>query len=47
MCFSHEIPFVDLHIVSVSRELKQTEGFFEKGVRAYLRENRGGISAKL
>lgn len=32
----HEIPFVDLHIVSVSRELKNREGFYEKGIRAYL-----------
>lgn len=31
-----EIPFVDLHIVSVSRYLKNQEGQFEKGVRAYL-----------
>lgn len=32
----HEIPFADLHIVSVSRELKNQEGFYEKGIRAYL-----------
>ncbi|MEH7379348.1 universal stress protein [Bacillus sp. JJ1533] len=31
-----EIPFVDLHIISVARFLKNTEGQFEKGVRAYL-----------
>ncbi|MFT8321340.1 MAG: universal stress protein [Bacillus sp. (in: firmicutes)] len=32
-----EIPFVDLHIISVSRYLKNNpEGQFEKGVRAYL-----------
>ncbi|MEH7235644.1 universal stress protein [Bacillus sp. JJ1562] len=31
-----EIPFVDLHIISVARYLKNTEGQFEKGVRAYL-----------
>jgi two-component system, OmpR family, sensor histidine kinase KdpD len=31
-----EIPFVDLHIISVSRYLKEQEGQFEKGVRAYL-----------
>ncbi|CEG26943.1 universal stress protein [Bacillus sp. B-jedd] len=31
-----EIPFVDLHIVSVPRYLKEAEGFFEKGIRAYL-----------
>ncbi|GIQ69103.1 hypothetical protein XYCOK13_19270 [Xylanibacillus composti] len=32
----HEIPFIDLHIVSVSRELKNQDGFYEKGIRAYL-----------
>ncbi len=32
----HEIPFVDLHIISVSRSLRGYEGHFEKGVRAYL-----------
>src|SRR5690606_38947263 len=32
----HEIPFVDLHIVSVARELKDQEGYYDKGVRAYL-----------
>ncbi|MBY0122058.1 universal stress protein [Bacillus sp. S/N-304-OC-R1] len=31
-----EIPFVDLHIVSVSRSLRDQEGLFDKGVRAYL-----------
>lgn len=31
-----EIPFVDLHIISVARFLKNTEGHFDKGVRAYL-----------
>lgn len=31
-----EVPFVDLHIISVSRSLKDEEGHFEKGVRAYL-----------
>jgi len=29
-----EIPFVDLHIVSVARALQDAEGFFEKGIRA-------------
>lgn len=38
----HEIPFVDLHIVSISRELKNKTGFFEKGVRAYLVEDGDG-----
>ncbi|ARD48048.1 histidine kinase [Sporosarcina sp. P37] len=32
-----EIPFVDFHVVSVDRAIKsETEGSFEKGVRAYL-----------
>ncbi len=32
-----EIPFVDLHIVSVSRDLENhSDGYFEKGTRAYL-----------
>ncbi|MEC2075546.1 universal stress protein [Metabacillus fastidiosus] len=31
-----EIPFVDLHIISVSRYLKNQDGHFEKGIRAYL-----------
>ena len=31
-----EIPFVDLHIISVSRSVRDQEGQFEKGVRAYL-----------
>ncbi len=31
-----EIPFVDLHIISVSRYLKDDEGQYEPGVRAYL-----------
>jgi len=31
-----EIPFVDLHIISVSRSVQNQEGQFEKGVRAYL-----------
>lgn len=38
----NEIPFVDLHIVSVSRELKNQEGFFEKGIRAYLLKDQEG-----
>lgn len=32
----HEIPFVDLHIISVSRYIKDEEGLFEQGIRAYL-----------
>jgi len=31
-----EIPFVDLHIISVARSVSNQEGQFEKGVRAYL-----------
>ncbi|ARK31347.1 universal stress protein [Halalkalibacter krulwichiae] len=32
-----EIPFIDIHVVSVARSLKEDhEGHFEKGVRAYL-----------
>jgi len=38
----NEIPFVDLHIVSVSRDLKNQEGFFEKGIRAYLTKSESG-----
>jgi len=38
-----EIPFVDLHIISVSRELKNQEGYFERGIRAYLRKENGGL----
>lgn len=32
----HEIPFIDLHIISVPRHLKNEEGHFDKGIRAYL-----------
>ncbi len=32
----HDIPFVDLHIISVSRYIRNDEGLYEKGVRAYL-----------
>lgn len=31
-----EIPFVDLHIVSVSRYIQDEEGIYDKGIRAYL-----------
>src|SRR5690606_27910864 len=31
-----EIPFVDLHIVSVARFLKNPDKNYEKGIRAYL-----------
>lgn len=31
-----EIPFIDLHIVSVPRRLEDNKGSFERGVRAYL-----------
>lgn len=38
----HEIPFVDIHIVSVSRDLNHEEGFYEKGIRAYLHQDEEG-----
>lgn len=31
-----DIPFVDLHIVSVARYIRDEEGIYEEGVRAYL-----------
>ncbi|CAM4245526.1 universal stress protein [Paenibacillus phoenicis] len=31
-----EIPFVDLHLISVARYIPDEEGIYEKGVRAYL-----------
>lgn len=31
-----EIPFVDLHIVSVARYIKDEEGNYQEGIRAYL-----------
>ncbi len=37
-----ELPFVDLHIVSVPRHLEHREGYFEKGVRAYLVQDQKG-----
>lgn len=37
-----EIPFVDLHIISVARFLKNPEGQYEKGVRAYLVKEQSG-----
>ncbi|MCB5236490.1 universal stress protein [Niallia circulans] len=37
-----EIPFVDLHIISVARFLKNLEGQYEKGVRAYLVKEQNG-----
>ncbi len=38
-----EIPFVDLHIVSVPRELKDQAGHYERGIRAYLRQEEEGL----
>lgn len=38
----NETPFVDLHIISVSRELENQDGFFEKGIRAYLKKDSEG-----
>jgi two-component system, OmpR family, sensor histidine kinase KdpD len=32
----HEIPFVDLHIISVTRYIRDENGQFQRGVRAYL-----------
>jgi len=31
-----DVPFVDLHIVSVARYIRDEEGIYEKGIRAYL-----------
>lgn len=31
-----DVPFVDLHIISVARSIRDEEGIYEKGVRAYL-----------
>ena len=40
-----EITFVDFHVVSVSRSIKdEVDGMFEKGVRAYLVEHRHAAS---
>lgn len=39
----NEIPFVDLHIVSVGRELKDLAGDYERGIRAYLRREENGL----
>ena len=35
-CLLREIPFVDLHIISVARYLKDPVSNYDKGVRAYL-----------
>lgn len=32
-----EIPFVDLHIISVAREIRDPHSIYEKGIRAYLK----------
>ncbi|GAK10627.1 universal stress protein [Geomicrobium sp. JCM 19039] len=43
-----ELPFVDLHIIAVTRGLKNyTEEHFEKGVRAYLVKNTSGNGYQL
>lgn len=39
----HELPFIDLHIVSVSRQLKKKAENFERGVRSYLVEEEGTL----
>lgn len=31
-----EIPFADLHIISVARQLENDDSYFQKGIRAYL-----------
>lgn len=31
-----DVPFVDLHIISVARYIRDEEGIYEKGIRAYL-----------
>lgn len=31
-----EIPFADLHLISMTRSMDEIRGYFEKGVRAYL-----------
>lgn len=42
-----EITFVDFHVVSVERAIKdEVEGFFEKGVRAYLIEEGNNFRIK-
>lgn len=42
-----EITFVDFHVVSVDRSIKdENEGMFEKGVRAYLVEEGEGFRVK-
>lgn len=38
----NEIPFVDLHVISVSRDMKYEDGFYEKGIRAYLLQEADG-----
>ncbi|NMA70269.1 MAG: universal stress protein [Desulfitobacterium sp.] len=32
-----EIPFVDLHVISVAREIRDPHSIYEKGLRAYLK----------
>lgn len=39
-----EIPFIDLHVVSVARDIKAQQNRFEKGVRAYLIKEGEGYS---
>ncbi|WP_026909060.1 universal stress protein [Paucisalibacillus globulus] len=44
----HEIPFVDLHIISVTRYIRNENGQFQRGCRAYLtqEENQYSLSFK-
>ncbi len=39
-----EIPFIDLHLISVSRRLEGNEEYYQKGVRAYLIKKGKGYS---
>lgn len=39
-----EIPFIDLHVISVARTIKSQQNKFEKGVRAYLIKEGEGYS---
>ncbi|HLS88719.1 MAG TPA: universal stress protein [Sphingobacteriaceae bacterium] len=38
----HEVPFVDIHIVAIPREMETENGAFEKGVRGYLVKDEKG-----
>jgi len=38
----NELTFVDLHVISISRDLNHKDDFYEKGIRAYLHEDDNG-----